>query len=256
MPTFINWSPTQDKGVFINVKNADALLSDVEDRVSNNTGFAVATLNLDHVVKLQKDQNFLEAYQRHSHVTADGNPIVWLSRLARNDIELVTGSDLLEPLIALAAKHSWPIAFFGSNEATLDAAAQRLTLAYPGLNVVRCIAPPMGFDPQSAAADAMADEIASVAKLCLIALGAPKQEMFAARAVHRHPHVGFFSIGASLDFVAGTQTRAPRWVRAIAAEWVWRLATNPVRLAARYASCIAVLPRFTLRALRQRRHNS
>lgn len=249
----INWTPSENSDVRVTVATADALYQDIERRMSTGMGCTVATLNLDHVVKLQNDPAFRAAYARHSHVTADGNPIVWLSRLARHDVDLIPGSDLLEPLIEQAAQHSWPVAFFGSTQGTLDVAADRLVAAYPNLNIVRCIAPPMGFDPESADADEMADDIASVAKICLIALGAPKQERFAARAAERHPHIGFFSIGASLDFVAGAQVRAPAWVRAIAAEWFWRLLNSPVRLVRRYGACIAILPRLFLWGLKARR---
>ena len=54
---------------------------------------------------------------------------------------------------------------------------------------------------------------ASGARICLLALGAPKQEILAARGFARHPQLGFLSIGAGLDFIAGHQTRAPVWVR-------------------------------------------
>ncbi|PCH96241.1 MAG: hypothetical protein COB84_05110 [Rhodobacteraceae bacterium] len=49
-------------------------------------------------------------------------------------------------------------------------------------------------------------------------------------------------MGAGLDFIAGHQTRAPKWVRAIALEWLWRALTNPMRLIPRYWKCIRILP--------------
>ena len=90
----------------------------------------------------------------------------------------------------------------------------------------------------------------SGARLCILARGAPKQEMFAARGTERLP--GFVSIGAGLDFIAGTQRRAPRWVRQIAVEWFWRMACDPRRLALRYWSCVLILPELVLAALREK----
>jgi N-acetylglucosaminyldiphosphoundecaprenol N-acetyl-beta-D-mannosaminyltransferase len=111
----------------------------------------------------------------------------------------------------------------------------------------------MGFDPAGPAADAAIDAIGqSGARLVFLALGAPKQEIFAARAFGRLPGAGFVSIGAGLDFISGAQRRAPKLVRLLAAEWLWRMALSPRRLAGRYAACLAALPPLTTRALAAR----
>lgn len=239
--------------VVVNVPNQAYLLNDLETRLTAGQGFSLATLNLDHVVKLHNMPDFHDAYLRHSHVTADGNPIVWLSRLSGHEVSLIPGSELIEPVVQIAARNDLPIALFGSTEASLAAAAQALVARYPGLNVAAQIAPPMGFDPAGPDADALIVQLgASGARLCFVALGAPKQELFAARAAAQLPGVGFLSIGAGLDFISGNQIRAPKIVRRLAAEWLWRLASNPGRLAARYGACIAIMPRLTQAALRAR----
>lgn len=250
------WSEDDSGGLTVTVPDQKALLADVSARFQAGQGFSVATLNLDHVVKLARDSDFRAAYQAQTHVTADGNPIVWLSRLAGQDISLVPGSELIDPIAALAAAQNVPVALFGATQDALEAAAAALETRHPGLKVVLCRAPAMGFDPQGAAAGDDIDAIgASGAGLCFLALGAPKQEVFAARAQASLPNVGFVSIGAGLDFIAGTQRRAPAWVRALAAEWLWRLSGNPRRLAARYGACILALPGLFLRALRARRRH-
>ena len=100
----------------------------------------------------------------------------------------------------------------------------------------------MGFDPASPAADAAIDRMAaSGARLCLISLGTPKQEVLARRALDRHPHLGFLNIGAGIDFIAGSQSRAPDIMKDNGLEWLWRLATNPRRLTGRYARCAVLL---------------
>ncbi|SNX74265.1 exopolysaccharide biosynthesis WecB/TagA/CpsF family protein [Cereibacter ovatus] len=240
-------------GVRVNVATQADLLADLDRRLDAGHGFTVATLNLDHVVKLGRDPAFCRAYRAHSHVTADGNPIVWLSRLAGQRVDLVPGSELIGPLAQLAAQKDIPVAFLGSTADTLDRAAEVLVARHPGLRVVARIAPPMGFDPEGAEIGPCLDRIArSGARLCLLALGAPKQEIFAARAQDRLPGVGFVSIGAGLDFLSGRQVRAPRLLRRLALEWLWRLAMNPRRLAARYGACFAVLPQAFGQALKSR----
>lgn len=237
----------------VNAMARDAFLRTIETHFENRSGFSVATLNLDHVVKIRDLPAFRAAYARHTHVTADGNPIVWLSRLSGTPVELIPGSELIEPLCDLAARHGVSVALMGSTEASLAAAADALRRRVPDLHIVAQIAPPMGFDPEGETADSCIDRLAtSGAGLCFLALGAPKQEIFAARAQDRLPHTGFLSIGAGLDFISGQQKRAPRLVRGFAGEWLWRLSTNPTRFYRRYAACIGILPRLLVTALRAR----
>lgn len=252
----MDWSskePESGRAVRVTVAGRPALIDDLDARIAGQRGFALATLNLDHVVKLRRSRDFHAAYVAQTHVTADGNPIVWLERIAGRTVDLVPGSELVEPVAGLCARHGVPIALVGATEAALAGATEVLQRRHPGLQVALCHAPPMGFDPAGAQAD---DAIAAIgssgASVCFVALGAPKQEIFAARAHAALPHVGFLSIGAGLDFLAGTQRRAPTLVRRLAAEWLWRLASNPGRLWARYAACLAALPGLTLAALKAR----
>jgi exopolysaccharide biosynthesis WecB/TagA/CpsF family protein len=242
-----------DRSVTVNVTSRSDLLKDIEYCLEAGEGFAVATLNLDHVVKLRQNAAFHEAYLKQSHVTADGNPVVWLLRIAGRPVELVTGSDLVDPVAALAARHGAGVAMLGSTERSLQDAAKELARRHPGFIALSMISPPMSFDPFGPDAEVAINEIArSGARICFVALGAPKQETFVARARMQLPSVGFLSVGAGLDFVSGTQRRAPHIVRRFAAEWLWRLANDPRRLAGRYAACAVALPALAALALRSR----
>lgn len=241
--------------IHINVATADALWITVASRFQSNDGFALATLNLDHLVKLAHSVSFRNAYAKQDLIVADGNPVVWLSRLAQKPVELMPGSELILPLAELAAKNNISIALVGSTDATLNKAATALRAQIPNLKIATCIAPPFGFDPSGSEITKIFDEIqASGAGMCFVALGAPKQETFSARGRNALPNVGFASIGAGLDFIAGNQTRAPKWVRNLALEWLWRVITNPLRLGPRYIRCIMILPKLAINALKSRRH--
>lgn len=239
--------------VVVNMPTRASVLEEVAARLARGEGFALATLNLDHLVKLGDDPAFAEAYAAQDLVTADGRPVTWLARLAGQRLELVTGSDLLRPLLGVAAQAGVPVGFFGATAETLALAAERLESEIPGLHVVCRIAPPMGFDPESEAArDALMQMQAAGVRLCLLALGAPKQERLAALGRKLAPKIGFASIGAGLDFIAGHQRRAPAWVRAVAMEWLWRMLSDPRRLALRYLRAALILPGQTLAAWRMR----
>ena len=243
------------KGQEIEVNLADkaALLTAVGQRFDDNDGFALATINLDHLVKLRCSEPFARDYAAQDFVVADGNPVVWLSKLAKHPVGLVPGSDMVVPLARLAAEKGVKVALFGSTEESLVASAAMLKQSVPELEIATCIAPTMGFDPIGSGAKAMLKDLAtSGAGLVFLALGAPKQEAFAALGREITPTLGFASIGAGLDFVSGAQTRAPKWVRALAMEWAWRMFKSPARLLPRYAQCFAILPSLVLDAWRMR----
>jgi N-acetylglucosaminyldiphosphoundecaprenol N-acetyl-beta-D-mannosaminyltransferase len=54
-------------------------------------------------------------------------------------------------------------------------------------------------------------------------------------------------VGATIDFLAGEQSRAPVWMRRVGLEWLYRVAREPRRLAARYAKDAFIFPRLVMR---------
>ncbi|KMK65652.1 WecB/TagA/CpsF family glycosyltransferase [Puniceibacterium sp. IMCC21224] len=241
------------QNVRINVPSWDELRRVVGSRLKARQGFALATLNLDHLVKLSAASDFSAAYAAQDLVVADGNPIVWMSRLAGQPVDLIPGSDAILPLASIAAEEGVTVALVGSTDDTLNSAVRHMEQNVPGLRVVRCIAPAFGFDPKGEEALEIFEQLnRSGAGLCFVALGAPKQEVFAAMGRIHAPEIGFASIGAGLDFYSGAQERAPQWVRTLALEWAWRMVSNPARLAPRYARCMAILPGQMLQAVSQR----
>jgi exopolysaccharide biosynthesis WecB/TagA/CpsF family protein len=216
----------------------------------------VFTLNLDHVVKMRKDPTFREAYERAPLITADGFPIVLACRLQGKRVSRVTGSDLVGPISAEAARCGKSVYFFGSSLPVLIKASRDLEESNPGLRIAGFFAPPQGFDPTSAEARNCIAAIGdSRADLCFVALGAPKQEKFAHFGRGFLPNTSFICIGAGLDFIAGAQVRAPIWMRSWGLEWLWRAASDPQRLLYRYLLCMGTLPGILARAmLVPRRH--
>lgn len=239
----------------ITLAGLDQAVAAIIAAAARGESFSAVTLNLDHLVKLRRSDAFRRAYASARFVTADGAPVARLARFTCKDIARTTGADLVAPLADAAAVRGIPIYLFGSSPEVLGKAARDLAVRTDGaLDIAGTEAPPHGFDPESREADDALDRIAaSGARLCFLALGAPKQEILAARAVSRGIKVGFVSVGAALDFIAGAQVRAPEPLRTSGMEWLWRLATNPRRLAMRYAQCALLLADLTLVArVRQR----
>ena len=252
--SIMQFSFPDGNSVRVNCPDAEALLTETRERMAQGRGFALATINVDHLQRLGEDARFRTAYAAHDLVCADGNPIVWLARLAGKQIRLAPGSDLVLPLAREAAAQGLPIALIGSSDASLALAAEAMRARVPGLTVALTHAPGFPFDPEGAEADEIIGRIAaSGALLCFLALGAPRQEVFAIRARDALGNVGFASIGAGLDFLSGHQRRAPRLVRQAKMEWLWRMLSNPKRLAARYAKGFTILPGHAAAAWKQRR---
>jgi exopolysaccharide biosynthesis WecB/TagA/CpsF family protein len=239
-------------GITINVRTMDDAISSIVTAAEQNQSFYVCTLNLDHVVHLNAHDDFRRAYRRARFVTADGFPIVVLGRLARTPLQRTTGADLIEPICEAASRRRLPVFFLGANQATLDASGRRLRERFPDLQIAGSFAPGLGFDPYSAEADEAIERLSeSGARLCFVALGSPKQEVFASRCVDRIRGTGLLCIGAALDFIAGTQVRAPQFAQRNGLEWFWRLTREPRRLGPRYARCAAALPSLLANTLPQ-----
>ena len=219
--------------------------------------FVIFTLNLDHLVKLRSDEKFRDAYRNAEFVTADGFPVVTLAGLNGISIERTAGSDLIEPLCRSAAENSLSIFLFGTTLPTLCAAARWLSAQVPELDIRGVFSPPSGFSENTEIADEAIRVIAeSGARICFVALGPPKQEIFAAVAKNRTSGIAFFAVGAGLDFIAGTQTRCPPVFRRLNMEWAWRFVTNPRRLGWRYFRCALLFVELLGRRLLNRPHKA
>jgi N-acetylglucosaminyldiphosphoundecaprenol N-acetyl-beta-D-mannosaminyltransferase len=228
-------------------------LSETAALICRNAGSMAAqsvfTLNLDHVVKLRKDKVFRRAYRRAGLITADGFPIVLACSLQGKRVSRVAGSDLIAPISAEAARSGKSIYLFGSSLQVLTKASRLLHERYTGLTIAGIFAPPQGFDPISEDARRCIATIGnSGADLCFVALGAPKQELFADHGKSLLPNISFVCIGAGLDFIAGAQVRAPHWMRRWGLEWLWRAGSDPQRLLYRYLLCMGALPGILARA--------
>lgn len=243
----------KDQRISVDTDTQTAVLDKVAARFRKRQGFTLATINLDHLVKLTGSPAFRKAYAQHDIVVADGRPIVTLSKMAGRTVDLIPGSDLILPLCWVAASEKTPIALVGSTDLALADAARALKQDVPGLNISLCLAPSGAFDPDGAEAGAILNQLVQAEiGLCFLALGAPKQEIFAVRGRDIAPRVGFVSIGAGLDFLGGHQRRAPKVIRQLRLEWLWRALSSPLRLGPRYVKCILILPGQIVQALRLR----
>ncbi len=217
----------------------------------------VVTPNLDHAVMLQENEAFAEAYAKASLILADGMPLVWASKLSATPLPArVAGSDLV-PAVLSACPAKTRVYFLGAQEEASKTAVKNVLASYPQIEIVGRLSPPSGFENSADWSKQIISEIQnSRAQLVIIGLGAPKQELW----VHAHrkelPATVALCVGATIDFLAGTVRRAPKWTHALGLEWLHRLASDPGRLTKRYVKDAIVLPKLLLNDARSRRQRA
>ncbi len=217
----------------IDVTDFDGALERVEQLVDAKLGGTVFTPNVDHIVMADADPRFRRAYEHASLSLVDGMPVLWASRLLKTPLpEKISGSDLVWPLMRLAARRGYRVFLLGGDEGVAELAKRRFEAELPGLMIV-------GTDGSHISVDAVDEALiarirAAKPDIVLLALGAPKQELFAHEQRDKLAPAVCIGIGASLDFVAGTKSRAPRWMSRSGLEWLFRLAQEPGRLGPRY----------------------
>lgn len=211
----------------------------------------VVTPNLDHVVRIPRDEGLRRAYEIASLVIADGWPLVTASRwLHRRLPERVAGSDLVPALFTFAQEKGEPISVFllGAMPGVAAEAGRRIAAQWPAVRIAGYHSPPLGFerDPrESARIMELLD--ATQPDLLVVGFGCPKQECWLAAHQDRLPCKVAIAAGATIDFLGGRQKRAPKCLQALRLEWAYRLARDPRRLARRYLFDALAFPAIFLR---------
>ncbi|QGY02644.1 WecB/TagA/CpsF family glycosyltransferase [Methylobacterium mesophilicum SR1.6/6] len=196
----------------------------------------IVTANVDHIVQLGENADFRGAYARAAARTLDGMPLVWLARRASHrPVHRVTGHDLLACILADPPDFAGRIFFVASRQDAADALSVRLQAGGLPAGSVTSVVPPFGFEADPDYSHALIERIrAHNTTLLVMAVGAPKSEIWVDR--HR-AHLGdpvVFCVGDALNVAAGCMSRAPGVLQRLGLEWVFRFLQAPRRLFRRY----------------------
>ncbi|HEX4446378.1 MAG TPA: WecB/TagA/CpsF family glycosyltransferase [Polyangiaceae bacterium] len=222
--------------ISIDALRFDEAIDAIDDLVSAGEGGMVFTPNVDHVVMAEEDVRLREAYASADLSLVDGVPVLWAARALGSPLpEKLSGSDLIEPLVARGAERGWRIYLLGGRDGVAARAKQIFEREYPGVRIVGVSSPMVDLSDSLAEQESILASIRQARPdLLFLALGAPKQEIWGHRIREAVKPAVILGIGASLDFVAGTASRAPEWVSSVGLEWLYRLAQEPRRLWKRY----------------------
>jgi N-acetylglucosaminyldiphosphoundecaprenol N-acetyl-beta-D-mannosaminyltransferase len=222
-------------GVPIANVTEEETLAWIRERIEAAERSHIVTANLDILLHAWRDPEMHRILLEADLVLADGMPLVWLSRLFGPPIkERVPGSDLVPSLARLARERDWSLYAVGAAPGVAERAMSALQGQYPGLKVAGWESPPLAPLHQMDHEGLLEKVRAAKPHILLAALGAPKQEKWIRLHYLDWSVPVAIGVGGSLDFLAGTQVRAPRWIQRIGLEWFWRMATNPKRLFKRY----------------------
>lgn len=190
-------------------------------------------VNVAKIVAMQKDKELYKSVISADIINADGLPLVWVSKLFRDPLpERVTGVDLMQSAVELAASKGYKIYFLGAQEEVVSKVVEIYTQKYNP----KIIAGYRNGYFNNKDEEAIAAEIAqSEANMLFVAITSPKKELFLYKNKDLLRNVNFImGVGGSFDVIAGKVKRAPIWMQNSGLEWFYRVIQEPRRMWKRY----------------------
>lgn len=197
----------------------------------------LASANLDHVYRFDSESDLFSSSDTGQWlVLLDGMPLVWASRrVTGRDWDKLAGSDILPDLLSQAEARDASVGFLGGTDDSRAPLAAAVAQRWPDLRVTGHWTPRRETVEDHAASSALATTVADAGTdILIVGLGKPRQERWMARHAATAGAKVTAAFGASADFIAGTQKRAPDVLARLGGEWLYRLAREPRRLARRY----------------------
>lgn len=206
---------------------------DIAEHFGSDEYAYVVTPNVDHLIRFCDHESFRELYRSARFTLLDSRFLALVLRLTTGArLPTCPGSDVTARLFSNVILPHDKVVLIGSTAAQAELLRQR-----HGLQNLLHFNPLMGFidDPAAVEATLRFIEEQSPFRFCLLAVGCPQQEMLAKALKTRGRARGLaLCIGASINFITGSERRAPRWMGGLGLEWLFRLLQSPVRLSGRY----------------------
>jgi len=208
------------------------------DFLSNLKHGVIFTPNVDHLMLLQKDPEFLKAYSTSDYKVCDSQIIIYASKFLGTPIkEKISGSDLF-PSFYNYHKTNEEVKIFllGAAPGIAEKARKVINNKVGREIVIASHSPSFGFEKDEIECKRIIEMINnSQATVLAIGVGAPKQEKWIYKYKSSLPDIKIFmAIGATIDFEAENVARSPKWMSELGLEWLFRLLSEPKRLWKRY----------------------
>lgn len=224
-----------EKVTILNITIDNLLRKELLDKLKSGVVF---TPNVDHLIKLQKDEDFYKVYLIADYKLCDSQVLIYASKFLGTPIkQKISGSDFF-PAFYNYHKYNEEIKIFLLGAATgVAKKAQEKINRKVGRNiVVGSYSPSFGFEKDELECMEIVKIInQSEATVLSVGLGAPKQEKWIYKYKDKLPNIKIFlAVGATIDFEANKLKRSPQWMSDSGLEWLYRLLAEPKRLWKRY----------------------
>jgi N-acetylglucosaminyldiphosphoundecaprenol N-acetyl-beta-D-mannosaminyltransferase len=197
----------------------------------------IANHNAHSLVLARRSAAMRAFYADADLVQIDSTPMILWARMLGLPVSRAHRSTYLDwrdDFWRLAAERGWKIYYLGGAPGVAETAAQRIAGEWPGVSLRTRDG---YFDAAAGSADnaaLLADIRAFAPDVLFVGMGMPRQEEWIAAHRDELDRGVIFSVGAAFDYEAGAQTAAPRWTGTLGLEWLFRLVSQPRRLAHRY----------------------
>ncbi len=234
IPGFVRKERFELFGVRFCISRIEEAVHHVIEHLDNLKGEYICFSNVHTTVMARENKEYADVLNAAAYVFPDGSPIAGLEmKKGYQGVERVAGPDFMENMFRDTQYTGISHYFYGSTEETIASLKEKIAKKYPGLDVRGFYSPPFRTLTPEEDAEDVARINESGADIVWIGLGAPKQEKW--MNAHRgRINAVMMGVGAGFDFHAGTIQRAPKWMRRIGMEWLYRLFKDPVRLYKRY----------------------
>jgi len=204
----------------------------IDEFIRERTPHYYVAINAAKVVEAQHDHALRAAIEEAHLRTADGQAVVWATRLLGRPVpERVAGTDLMEALLAHAADRGYSVYLLGATHEIVSACVAKAQRRYGGIRIAGYRD---GYFRRQEVADVVTAVRAVKPDILFLGFATPAKEHF----MHRHYRVlgvpFVMGVGGSFDVFAGRVARAPRWLQRAGLEWAFRLAQEPRRMWKRY----------------------
>ncbi len=221
---------------FVNNCTMDECIAAIEKMIAAEKKSYVVAVNVDVIIKIEKDSLLKKITDEADMVLVDGKPLIWIAKKHKKPVyEKVSGSDMVPLLCERAADKGYSVFILGGKEGVADMAKTKLEEKYPQIKIAGTYAPPFGFEKSGEELEKINAMISEARPDILLAcLGCPKQEKFIYENIDKYDAKVSVCAGATVDFLAGNVKRAPKWMSNHGLEWLYRFFKEPARLFKRY----------------------